>query len=346
MCATPGPPLGSCPTSEAYSASCRWSSLRLSSFTFGNSPGRRLLRLAFGLQLGRWGNLIDRLARGYVTDFIDVRVWPIFNVADSAIVVGTILLAYYALFVEPSTQRAEGDPGAVRRWRIRLRPGRRPDSQREPVMPLLELTVEEPRGASTGTCRALPLTRSAVQRLIDEGRCSSTAALHGPAIARSLAMRCRCASPNLNPTASARTPAAERPPMRMSTRWSSINQRAWSCTREPGASGTLVNALLGLPAGHCARRPDPQRPGIVHRLDRETSGLLVVAAHREAQAAAQAMFKRREVHKGYLALVVGVLTPERGAIEAPIGRDPIHRRRMAVLAEGGRFRSHGVRRAW
>ncbi len=68
-----------------------------------------LLRLAFGLQLGgATGNLIDRLARGYVTDFIDVRVWPIFNVADSAIVVGTILLAYYALFVEPSTQRAEG----------------------------------------------------------------------------------------------------------------------------------------------------------------------------------------------------------------------------------------------
>lgn len=65
-----------------------------------------LLCVAFGLQLGgAAGNLVDRLARGYVTDFIDVRVWPIFNVADSAIVVGTVLLAYYALFVEPSAAR-------------------------------------------------------------------------------------------------------------------------------------------------------------------------------------------------------------------------------------------------
>jgi signal peptidase II len=58
-----------------------------------------LLRIALGLQLGgAAGNLIDRLVFGYVTDFIDFRVWPVFNVADSAIVIGTALLAYYALF--------------------------------------------------------------------------------------------------------------------------------------------------------------------------------------------------------------------------------------------------------
>lgn len=67
-----------------------------------------LLRIALGLQLGgAAGNLIDRLTLGYVTDFVDVRVWPIFNVADSAIVVGTALLAYYALFVEPAAHKAE-----------------------------------------------------------------------------------------------------------------------------------------------------------------------------------------------------------------------------------------------
>ena len=60
-----------------------------------------ILRVAFGLQLGgAIGNLIDRVARGYVTDFIDVRVWPVFNIADSSVVVGTILLAYYALFLD------------------------------------------------------------------------------------------------------------------------------------------------------------------------------------------------------------------------------------------------------
>jgi len=76
------------------------------------AAGSWLLRIAFGLQLGgATGNLIDRVAWGYVTDFIDVRVWPIFNVADSALVVGTALLAYYALFVEPSAaRRGESSP--------------------------------------------------------------------------------------------------------------------------------------------------------------------------------------------------------------------------------------------
>jgi len=64
--------------------------------------GSWMLRSAFGLQLGgAVGNLIDRVRQGYVTDFIDFRVWPIFNVADSALVVGTILLAIYALFLDP-----------------------------------------------------------------------------------------------------------------------------------------------------------------------------------------------------------------------------------------------------
>lgn len=67
-----------------------------------------LLRIALGLQLGgATGNLVDRLTLGYVTDFVDFRVWPVFNIADSAIVVGTALLAYYALFAgEPSLDNA------------------------------------------------------------------------------------------------------------------------------------------------------------------------------------------------------------------------------------------------
>ena len=70
-----------------------------------------LLRIALGLQLGgATGNLVDRLTLGYVTDFVDFRVWPVFNIADSAIVVGTALLAYYALFAgEPSLANAPGN---------------------------------------------------------------------------------------------------------------------------------------------------------------------------------------------------------------------------------------------
>lgn len=64
-----------------------------------------LLRVAFGLHLGgAAGNLIDRVTHGYVTDFIDLRVWAVFNIADSAVVIGTALLAYYALFTEGGQQ--------------------------------------------------------------------------------------------------------------------------------------------------------------------------------------------------------------------------------------------------
>ncbi|HID86002.1 MAG TPA: RluA family pseudouridine synthase, partial [Anaerolineae bacterium] len=78
------------------------------------------------------------------------------------------------------------------------------------------------------------------------------------------------------------------------------------------------------------------RPGIVHRLDKDTSGLIIVAKNDAAQQSLQRQFKGREVRKTYLALVEGRLGPERGLIEAPVGRDPRHRKRMAVVARGGR----------
>ena len=106
----------------------------------------------------------------------------------------------------------------------------------------------------------------------------------------------------------------------------------------PGhAADTLVNRLL-------AHRPDlpwseldSQRPGIVHRLDRDTSGVVVVATSKEALTSLQAQFKRREVKKRYLALGYGSLEPEAAAIEAPIGRDPRDRKKMAVVTQGGRY---------
>jgi 23S rRNA pseudouridine1911/1915/1917 synthase len=74
---------------------------------------------------------------------------------------------------------------------------------------------------------------------------------------------------------------------------------------------------------------------MVHRLDRDTSGLLVVAKNEAARAALAREWKERRVEKGYLALVHGRLEPPQGVIDAPIGRDPRHRQRMAVV-EGGR----------
>ena len=98
---------------------------------------------------------------------------------------------------------------------------------------------------------------------------------------------------------------------------------------------TLVNALL-------ARYPDlqkdgtDQRPGIVHRLDKDTSGLIIVARNASTQAALVEQMRQHEIIKRYLALVEGVVALDQGSIDAPIGRDPRHRQQMAITATGGR----------
>jgi 23S rRNA pseudouridine1911/1915/1917 synthase len=97
--------------------------------------------------------------------------------------------------------------------------------------------------------------------------------------------------------------------------------------------GTLVHAVL-------AHAPDIEgvggklRPGVVHRLDKDTSGLILMAKNDLAHRAIQGQFKEREVDKRYLALVDGRPPTPSGKIEAPIGRDPHHRKRMATLPPG------------
>ncbi len=113
----------------------------------------------------------------------------------------------------------------------------------------------------------------------------------------------------------------------------------------PGHPGhTLVNAVLSYLPG-LAENGDSLRPGIVHRLDKDTSGLLLVAKNRVAQANLSEQFKSRSVAKSYLVLVRGKLTPESGFIEAAIGRDPRNRQRMAVVSRGREARTeyHVVR---
>ncbi len=100
-------------------------------------------------------------------------------------------------------------------------------------------------------------------------------------------------------------------------------------------SGTLVNALLGRAGGaEYGGIAGVRRPGIVHRLDRDTSGLLIVAKTDLAQASLMAQLKARRVKKTYLALVHGSVAAAVGRIEAPIGRDPKMRTRMAVVNDG------------
>ena len=90
----------------------------------------------------------------------------------------------------------------------------------------------------------------------------------------------------------------------------------------PGHAGATLAAALG---GRAAGGPDPERAGIVHRLDRDTSGLLLVTRSEEAHAALRRMMRAREVRREYLALVSGSPDAAAGTIDAPIGRDRVRR---------------------
>lgn len=99
--------------------------------------------------------------------------------------------------------------------------------------------------------------------------------------------------------------------------------------------GTLVHALLGRGGkSGFGMLAGELRPGIVHRLDRDTSGLIVIAKDDRGQAALMAQLQARRVKKRYLALVAGSVAAVAGRIEAPLGRDPRHRTRMAVVPDG------------
>ncbi len=106
---------------------------------------------------------------------------------------------------------------------------------------------------------------------------------------------------------------------------------------------TLVHGLLarGIAGG------DPRRPGIVHRLDRDTSGLMVVARDEETHRLLAEMLARHQVERVYITLVHGLFETREGTVEAPVGRDPAHRQRMAVSAGGRDAVTHfRVLRSW
>ncbi|ACQ52411.1 RluA family pseudouridine synthase [Clostridium botulinum] len=108
----------------------------------------------------------------------------------------------------------------------------------------------------------------------------------------------------------------------------------------PGVySGTLVNALLN----HCKDLSGINgvaRPGIVHRIDKDTSGILVVAKNDISHNNLAAQFKEHSISRVYMALVEGIIKDEQGTIEAPIGRHPVDRIKMAVVKDGRHAVTH------
>ncbi|AIL12811.1 hypothetical protein IM40_03625 [Candidatus Paracaedimonas acanthamoebae] len=106
---------------------------------------------------------------------------------------------------------------------------------------------------------------------------------------------------------------------------------------------TLVNALLSHCKGSLSGISGVKRPGIVHRLDKETSGLLVAAKHDKAHQGLVIQFAKRALKRQYFALVWGVLSPFEGLIEGNIGRSPRNRQKMALLKEGGKEAKTGYK---
>lgn len=103
---------------------------------------------------------------------------------------------------------------------------------------------------------------------------------------------------------------------------------------------TLVNALLALLGDRLSGIGGVRRPGIVHRLDKDTSGLMVVAKTDAAHHGLADLFARHDLERAYVAVVQGVPAPRRSTVDAAIGRHPVHRKKMAVLAGGKRAITH------
>ena len=181
------------------------------------------------------------------------------------------------------------------------------------------------------------LTRSHVQKLISDGRLTSgTRALRANSIIES-GNELQLDVPEPVAAEPIAQPEIDVPVVYEDDDLLIVNKPAGLVVHPaPGhADGTLVNALLGRGGPNAfGGIAGVRRPGIVHRLDRDTSGLLMVARTDLAQGSLMAQLKARRIKKTYLALVQGSVSAAVGRIEAPIGRDPRHRTRMGVVPDG------------
>lgn len=178
-------------------------------------------------------------------------------------------------------------------------------------------------------------SRAQIQRLIREGR----VLLNGRTVRASHAVRAGDAVDLEMPAPTPSTPAPEALPLAVlhDDPDIAVVDKPAGMVVHPAAGhdrGTLVNALLHHVTG-LSGIGGVQRPGIVHRLDRGTSGLMVVAKHDAAHAELSRQFADREVDKAYLGLAWGLLNAGR-RIDAPLGRDPVHRRRISTRARRAR----------
>jgi 23S rRNA pseudouridine1911/1915/1917 synthase len=185
----------------------------------------------------------------------------------------------------------------------------------------------------------LELSRSRLQGLIREGRVRVNGRVARASARLRPGDRVQVELPDPARAEDSRLEPEDRPlPIVFEDEWLIVIDKPAGLVVHPGAgvgSGTLVHALLHHHPG-IAAVGGASRPGIVHRLDRDTSGLMVVAKEPRSHRALVEAMRAREVRRIYRALVWGVPARASGTIEAPIGRDPRRRQRMAVVARGGK----------
>ena len=293
----------------------------------------RWLHTSLGLQLGgAAGNLADRITLGSVTDFVDIGRWPVFNMADAWIVTGLGILGWVLWF---RTTKPNADPNADEESKEDDAPQEpaEPDEVEETHLSLVCETSEERLDSFIARVRP-ELSRSHVQRLV-----RAESVLVNGAIAKvSLRLQPGDQVELFLPPPEPSHPVPEEIAVTILYRDDDVlvidKPPGLSVHPAPGhPGGTLVNALL-------AHYPDIQeigdrlRPGIVHRLDADTSGVIVVARTERAYLDLSEQFKEHSTTKVYQALVLGRPEPPEGIIEAPIARDTRNRKRMAIVEEG------------
>ena len=269
---------------------------------------RPLVWLPTGLFLGgAAGNLIDRVRLGAVTDFVKLPHWPAFNVADICITFGVLTLVW-----------------VLERGEMKVPP--------EAAGERLDVFLAGVVGS-----------RAKAQRLIDAGlrarrrRARSPSATCSPAARRVERRRAarrrrrrRCRRRAFRDRLRGRAPARDRQAARAS-----------SCTRASATrEGTLVQALAGRVAGG----PDPERPGVVHRLDRDTSGLLAARALRARRTRrCRRRCERARSRASTSRWSRAARRARRGTIDAPLGRDRRVRTRMSTDTDDPHEARHALR---
>src|SRR4029453_3303637 len=203
---------------------------------------------------------------------------------------------------------------------------------------VVEQTAADPVRLDLYLAAKLPdLTRSRIQKLIEQGLVTADGK---PAKA---GLRLKNGDRLSVPIPADRAPAIEAQDIPLKIVYEDeyllVVNKPPGLVTHPGAGvqeGTLVNALLHHCRGTLSGISGVLRPGIVHRLDKDTSGLMVVAKEDRAHRALAAQIQARTVRRTYIALVEGAMSDDSGSIDKPIGRHPVNRKKMAVLESGRR----------